>query len=202
MIKVQTKSIVSQNVVIVNQKQKGGRCICIYISEKISLEKYLCSPMYSGGHTIYIHIIYICYTYCIYTWYLHNAATRGLRSIHHQTGRPGCRGARHHHNQASIRHSRKSTSLSEMKVWYLWNSEAASQALHPPSSRCTEEEQFMELFWVFFKGELTYKTKSVHWNYIHIYANSKYGTQLYIDKTGPLLWPRFTIPVRFGILAL
>lgn len=65
MIKVQTKSIVSQNVVIVNQKQKGGRCICIYISEKISLEKYLCSPMYSGGHTIlYILYIYLVFTQC------------------------------------------------------------------------------------------------------------------------------------------
>lgn len=119
---------------IINQKQKLGQyCICIYVSEKISLEKYLCSPMYSGGHTV-----------C--TWYLHNAATRGLRSIHHQTGGPGCRGALYHHNQA-LRHSRKSTSLSEMKgVWYLWRSEAASEALRPPSSRYTEEEQFMELF--------------------------------------------------------
>lgn len=164
----------------------GQYCICIYISEKISLEKYLCSPMYSGGHTV-----------C--TWYLHNAATRGLRSIHHLTGGPGCRGALHHHNQA-LRHSRKSTSLSEMKgVWYLWRSEAASEALRPPSSRCTEEEQFMELF---LKVNWRIKRKASIEITSEIYANSKYAMQLYINKTGPLLWPRFTIPVRFGILAL
>lgn len=116
-----------------SKTKKGQYCICIYIFEKISLEKYLCSPMYSGGHIIY-------------TWYLHDAATRGLRSIHHQTGGPGRRGAHRRHNQA-LRHSRKSTSQSETKgVWYLWRSEAASQALHPPSSLYTEEEQFMELF--------------------------------------------------------
>ena len=53
--------------------------------------------------------------------------------------------ARRHHSQAP-RHSRKTTSQSETKgVWYLWRSEAASQALRPPSSMFTEEEQFMEL---------------------------------------------------------
>lgn len=57
--------------------------------------------------------------------------------------------------------------------------------------------------WNCFKGVVTYKTKSIYCNYSHIYANSKYGTQLYINKkTGPLLWPQMTIPVRFGILAL
>lgn len=67
-------------------------------------------------------------------------------------------------------------------VWYLWRSEAASQALRPPSSRHTEEEQFMELS---LKVNRRIKQKSIYWNYIHIYANSKYGMQLYINKIGP-----------------
>lgn len=103
------------------------------------------SPSNDGSTSSFHWLVYV--YICMYlVWYLHNAATRGLRSIHHQTGGPGCRGAHHHPNQA-LRHSRKSTSLSEMKgVWYLWRSEAASQALRPLSLRYTEEEQFMELF--------------------------------------------------------
>lgn len=47
------------------------------------------------------------------------------------------------------------------------------------------------------------KKKKIYCDYIHIYAESKYGMQLYINKkTGPLLWPPLTVPVRFGMLAL
>lgn len=142
MIRVKTKehsvSERSDNESKTKQK-KGQYCICIYIF----LEKLAWRNIYVALCTA-ADILYI-YIY-IYTWYLHDAATRGLRSIHHQTGGPGCRGAHRRHSQA-LRHSRKSTSLSETKgVWYLWRSEAASQALRPPSSLYTEEEQFMELF--------------------------------------------------------
>lgn len=77
MTKVKTKSIVFQNMVIMDQKQKGSM-VFAYISLKKNSLKNLCSPMYSGRHITYI-----------YTWYLHKAATRGLRSIHHQTGGQG-----------------------------------------------------------------------------------------------------------------
>lgn len=133
---------VSEHGINGSETKKGQLYLHIYIFEKQNNLENLCSPMYSGRHIIFLYI----YIY-IYTWYLHDAATRGLRSIHHQTGGPGCGGAQHHHhhNQA-LRHSRKSTSQSETKgVWYLWRSEAASQALRPPSSPYTEEEQFMEL---------------------------------------------------------
>lgn len=48
----------------------------------------------------------------------------------------------------------------------------------------------MELF---LKVKWRTKKPNIPCNYISIYANSKYGMQLYINKTGPLLWPRFTI---------
>lgn len=172
-----------------NKKKGSILYLHIYFWKKLALRN------------IYVALCTAADIFYIYTWYLHDAATRGLRSIHHQTGGPGCRGAHRHHSQA-LRHSRKSTSLSETKgVWYLWRSEAASQALRLPSSLYTEEEQFMELF-LEVKWRIKQNKTNIHCNYISIYANSKYGMQLYINKTGPLLWPRFTIPVRFGILAL
>lgn len=55
-IKVKTKSIVSEHCDKESKTKKGQYCICIYIFEKISLEKYLYSPMYSDRHITYIYI--------------------------------------------------------------------------------------------------------------------------------------------------
>lgn len=74
MIKVQATSIVFQIIAISEEElKKGGGVgagrghhICKYIFLK---EKYLCSPMYSGGHTVsYIYIyIFILYIYLVFT---------------------------------------------------------------------------------------------------------------------------------------
>lgn len=160
----------------------------IYIFEKIRLEKYLCSPMYSGGHTVFdIPGIYTmqplegCAAY-ISKW-------EGLD-------------VQEPNNQAP-RHSRGSTSQSEMKG--VISVEVWSSFLSLPPIWLTVHWG-RTIHGIVLKGEfflsIIKKASAAHTSFSMPIPSKVCSYIIQHRPVTSLLWPRFTIPVRFGILAL